>query len=126
VPPSLRGLKPHYRRLGTSAPDGPCSCGRGGSYAACCRARDVSRLESDVIAYLLHRWERRSYLGRRSNYTMGGRLADHPLPPAVLPDWVTNPQNHSFPIADQQLLSWFPGPPPDVHDEQAGPPPLML
>lgn len=101
-------MSAHYVRLGQLAPGDRCYCGRDGSYGSCCRARDVESLRAEVISYLLQRWGRRSYLGRRQNYSMRSRLQDHPLPPVCLPEWVSEPCRFTFPIADDVLRAWRP------------------
>jgi len=101
-------LKKHYLRLGRFAPDAPCPCGQGNRYAACCRPRDIERLERDVVGYLSQRWSRGSYKGRRRISSMKNRLQDHPLPPVVLPGWVSDPGLYKFPIADNILREWKP------------------
>ncbi len=113
-------LTGHYQRLGTAAPDDPCPRGHRRRYQECCRAADVSRLTADVNNFLLQRWSRRSRLGRRQNQTMSQRLADHPLPEATLPDWVSHPERHPFPIAGEILRRWTPEPQMDPAPPRAG------
>lgn len=108
---ALARLKAHYVRLGCCAPDSPCPCGKGATYLACCRGKDVRKLEANVISHLLQQWSHKSYLGRRRNYTMAARLAEHPLPEPSMPDWVTHPEHHTFPISSEVLLAWTPLPP---------------
>lgn len=105
-------LSPHYSRLGQTAPAQPCACrsNRDGrrTYSECCRSRDVKRLESDVREYLWRHWASQSRDDRRSSRRMSDRLDQYPLPPVVLPSWVSDPERHSFPIDEAVLRDWLP------------------
>jgi hypothetical protein len=39
---------------------------------------------------------------------MADRLDQYPLPPVVLPSWVSDPEQHSFPIDEAVLRDWLP------------------
>src|SRR5512140_1482337 len=95
-------LKDYYLRLGQTAPDDACPCGRGGSarrpYRDCCRPRDVHDLSEEVRKFLWKHWSHRSFAGRRRSRSMQTRLEDFPLPRIILPDWVEVPEKHTFPI----------------------------
>ncbi|MFH1419218.1 MAG: hypothetical protein ABII12_13150 [Planctomycetota bacterium] len=40
--------------------------------------------------------------------TLEQRLEDYPVPEVVLPEWVTHPEDHVFPISEQLLRTWRP------------------
>lgn len=103
-----RPLKPHYLRLAQHSPQTACPCGCPAAYQDCCRPRDVEALQESVRGYLIQRWSHRSFAGRRHSRPLRDRLETYPLPQIVLPDWVTRPERHSFPIAETALRSWDP------------------
>ena len=124
-------LQPHYLRLGRSAPDDACPCGRAGAaprpYRECCRRADVNALAEEVREFLWKHWSHRSFAGRRRSRSMINRLEDFPLPPFVLPDWVERPEKFTFPISEEELRAWSPlSRKPTVHrqpdiEEASGP-----
>ena len=104
-------LQPYFFRLSQVAPDDPCPCSKSGasepSYEDCCRARDVERLEEYTKKFVWQVWMRRSS-GRRRAGSMRHRLQDHPVPEVVLPEWVTDPGEYTFPIAEEVVAAWTP------------------
>lgn len=109
---------PHFLRLGQFAPADKCYCEAGQSsgrtYQDCCRSKDIEKLEADVRSYNWHEWTKKSYAGRRWTRSMQDRLEEYPLPPVILPEWVTSPEKHTFPVADEMLRTWRP---PGLHEQ---------
>lgn len=105
-------LKPHYLRLGRTAPSDACPCGRSDPslrcYGDCCRPADVQVLTEDVQAFLWKHWSHHSFAGRRRSRAMKHRLEDFPLPPLSLPEWVERPEKFTFPISEEELRRWNP------------------
>lgn len=112
--PSARDFLPSYGRLGRHAPASACPCGAkaadgsGRSYSDCCRPADVQELERQVREFIFKDWCRRSYAGRRSTRNIQQRLEDYPMPPVVLPDWVSHPERFEFPVDQDRMQSWNP------------------
>lgn len=110
--PRAVALQPYYHRLCEIAPASPCPCRRGRkanrAYADCCRPRDVERLTSYATDYAWRKWSHRSYGGRRRSRSMGDRMAEYPLRPVELPDWVIAPNDFAFPIAQADVQAWNP------------------
>jgi len=107
-----RPLKSYFLRLGRVAPGDVCPCKQDASskrsYGQCCRPKDIEKLERDVREFLWRRWAKRSYGGRRRMRTLEQRLEDHPMPEVILPEWVTHPEDHVFPVSEQLLRTWSP------------------
>ena len=104
-------LKPFYLRLSRTAPQDPCPCGQAGSsertYEECCRPGDVENLEQEVKQFIWTDWMKRSG-GRSRARSMRLRLQDFPTPEFSLPEWVTHPEEHTFPIDDEKIRAWTP------------------
>jgi hypothetical protein len=103
-----RSLRPHYRRLGETAPADQCPCGKAMTYHECCRLQDIASLREDVRSFLVQKWSHRSFAGRRSSRRLNDRLESYPLPRVVLPDWVSCPEKYSFPVSEAMLRAWNP------------------
>ena len=104
-------LKPFYLRLSRAAPQDPCPCGGAESsrrtYQECCRPGDLENLEQEVKQFIWTDWMRRSG-GRSRARSMSLRLKDFPTPELSLPEWVTHPEEHAFPIDDEKVRAWTP------------------
>ena len=87
--PSVRDLKPYFRRLGQVAPADPCPCGNRrkqvAPYVECCRPRDVKLLEQQVREFVWTYWSKRTG-GRSQARSMTLRLKDFPMPELTIPD----------------------------------------
>jgi hypothetical protein len=101
-------LRPHYRRLGETAPADQCPCGRAVTYRECCRSQDIAKLRDDVRSFLVQKWSHRSFAGRRSSRRFNDRVESYPLPQLVMPDWVASPEKYSFPVSEAMLRAWDP------------------
>jgi len=104
-------LKEFYYRLAQHSPEDPCPCDQalsvGKTYQACCRSGDLEDMEQEVRRVIWTDWMRRSS-GRKRTRSMKLRMEDFPMSEFSLPEWVTHPEEHSFPIEEERIRVWTP------------------
>ncbi len=104
-------LKPFYHRLSYISPADICPCRQsmstGRNYQSCCRSSDLENLEQEVRQVIWTDWMRRSS-GRSRTRSMKLRLEDFPMSEFSLPEWVTHPDDHTFPIDEEKIRAWTP------------------